>query len=134
MQVGMQVTISRQAIAQIVQHVASDPGCEVCGLLFGTVDRIVAVERTRNVAADPSRAFEIDPAVLIAAHRAAREGGPAVIGCYHSHPNGVGEPSDRDVAAASESMPVWVIVANDVLCGWHWKGDAFQKSEIKQLI
>ena len=32
--------------------------------------------------------LEIDPAKLIAALRAERGGGPAVVGCYHSHPRG----------------------------------------------
>ncbi len=55
----------------------------------------------RNVHPDPARHFEIDPQVLIDAHRAARSGGPRVVGYYHSHPNGLARPSAADSALAA---------------------------------
>lgn len=79
---------------------------------------VTAILPTRNVAADPSRLFEIDPAVLLAAHRAARNGGPQVIGHYHSHPNGRAEPSPRDAADAAPDGAVWIVVAAGRLSAW----------------
>ena len=63
-----------------------------------------------NVAAEPARAFELDPAVLIAAHRAARAGGDAILGHYHSHPGGDPQPSSCDAAAAAAGE-LWLVVA-----------------------
>ncbi len=85
---------------------------EICGLLFGTMHSIDAATPCANVAADPEASFEIDPVVLIAAHRAMRQGGPQLIGHYHSHPRGRSEPSMRDADAA---MPgdLWLILASD---------------------
>ncbi len=113
----MEIRLSSALVAQMLAHAAETPDVEVCGLLFGTVEEIVAVQPTRNVAANPATQFEIDPSALIAAHRAARMDGPAVAGCYHSHPNGVGEPSsvDRSLAKAGE---IWMIVAQGELSVW----------------
>ena len=90
----------------------------MCGLLFGTADAIAAVQPCRNVAADPSRWFEIDPAALLAAHRAARIGGPAIVGWYHSHPNGLAMPSPRDAASAAPDGMLWLIAAGGALRAW----------------
>lgn len=94
------VAISSQLLARLLAEAAASPTIEVCGLLFGADDQIDAALGCRNVAASPATAFEIDPAALIAAHRAMRAGGPRLIGHYHSHPTGMAEPSARDAAAA----------------------------------
>lgn len=83
---------------------------EICGLLFGTERTIEAVKPVENVAMDPSRRFEIDPAALIAAHRAQRHGGPTLIGHFHSHPTGLAEPSPRDEAEAAGDGALWLIL------------------------
>jgi proteasome lid subunit RPN8/RPN11 len=77
-----------------------------------------------NISADPATRFEIDPAVLIKAHKAARDGSPKIIGCYHSHPNGSAEPSMRD-AEAAENGSVWVVIAGDTLTAWQFGAEGF---------
>ena len=101
-------------LEQIVALAGADAH-EVCGLLLGTDDRIEAILPAANVAPDPARHFELDPSALIAAHRAARSGGPAIIGHYHSHPSGVAAPSATDAACAAPDGSLWLIVgAGDV--------------------
>lgn len=91
---------------------------EVCGLLLGRDRRIEAIGPAANVAPDPARHFELDPAVLIAAHRAARAGGLPVIGHYHSHPSGIAWPSATDAACASPDGSAWLIVAGEAARLW----------------
>jgi proteasome lid subunit RPN8/RPN11 len=79
--------------------------------LLGTAERIRAIRPAANVAAEPGRAFELDPAVLIAAHRAARAGGEAILGHYHSHPGGDPQPSACDAAAVGAAGELWLVVA-----------------------
>ena len=62
-------------LQQLLRHAGASPDAEVCGLLFGTRDRIDAVEPCENIAADPARTFEIAPKALIAAHRRPTAGG-----------------------------------------------------------
>lgn len=96
---------------------------EVCGLLLGDGACVLAIEPCRNVVADPACRFEIDPAALLAAHRQARGGGPAVIGCYHSHPGGRAEPSPRDAADAAPDGAIWLVAAGDRLTAWRAVAD-----------
>ncbi|WP_404370090.1 Mov34/MPN/PAD-1 family protein [Sphingomonas sp. MMS24-J45] len=107
----MALEISSTLLAGLLNEAANAPDREVCGLLFGTPDRVEAARSCRNVAPDPRTAFEIDPAALIAAHKAERGGGPAIVGCYHSHPNGAALPSPRDAASAPPDDALWLILA-----------------------
>ncbi|WCL53765.1 M67 family metallopeptidase [Gimibacter soli] len=85
---------------------------EACAMLLGTRDHIAGYVPSRNVTdADPARNFEIDPALLLRLHREAREGGPAIAGVWHSHPNGRPEPSDEDRARSVEPGWIWLITA-----------------------
>ncbi|WP_412034827.1 Mov34/MPN/PAD-1 family protein [Sphingomonas alpina] len=86
--------------------------------MFGTSERIEAAEPTANVALDPARRFEIDPAALFAAHRAARICGPQMIGHYHSHPSGLPIPSARDAEAAMGDGAYWLILTGDEAGLW----------------
>ena len=61
---------------------------------------------TANVATDPTRHFEVDPAALVAAHKGARSGGAQVIGYFHSHPNGLARPSATDAATSARDGAV----------------------------
>lgn len=95
-----------------------DRDVEICGLLLGDADYIEQVVPAANVASDPARRFEIDPAILLAAHRVMRNGGPCVIGHYHSHPNGKAAPSACDADMALPDGQFWLIIAAGVMRLW----------------
>jgi proteasome lid subunit RPN8/RPN11 len=107
----MQVAISSGLVERIVALAAAEPTLEVCGLVLGQGDAVADILPAPNVAEDPSRSFEVDPAVLFDAIRAARAGGPAVIGCYHSHPSGHALPSATDAAMIGRVGEYWLICA-----------------------
>lgn len=111
------------AIASDVRNTLLDAAArahprECCGLLLGQAGRILSAVPAANVAADPGRGFEIDPATLLRTHREARGVGQAVLGHYHSHPNGRAEPSPRDAARAVADGQLWLIVAAGTLTAW----------------
>jgi proteasome lid subunit RPN8/RPN11 len=97
---------------------AAEDAQEICGLLLGRDPVIGDIRPAANVAPDPFRHFEIDPAVLIAAHRDARSGGLPVMGHYHSHPSGRVEPSATDAASANPDGSLWLIVASGSATLW----------------
>lgn len=113
----MPVRISRVLLDAIISRAAASPALEVCGLLLGQGETVERIDHCDNVAVDPHIGFEVDPGALIAAHRAARTGGPRLLGHYHSHPNGIAVPSDRDRAAA-EPGRLWIIVAGHEATAW----------------
>jgi len=82
-------------------------------------DRVTAITPATNIAAHPEHRFEIDPAVLLAAYKAQRTGGPAILGHYHSHPTGQPIPSLTDAEMAEGRGEYWIIVGSDgAMQGW----------------
>ncbi|HVI98558.1 MAG TPA: M67 family metallopeptidase [Sphingomonas sp.] len=129
----MKARISRPVLQRIIADAAAFPGEEICGLLFGAPQCIDAAKPCANVAADRSDSFEIDPAALLAAHKAARAGGPRVVGHYHSHPNGLPRPSPRDVLAAAPDGAYWLIVGGGEARLWRARidGQGFDPVELE---
>jgi proteasome lid subunit RPN8/RPN11 len=107
----MKIGISRAVFDQIVTHAAENPSEEICGLLLGRAGSVEAILPAANVAAERTTMFELDPAMLFQAYRAARAGGPAILGHYHSHPNGSAVPSAADAAAAEPGL-LWLILGD----------------------
>jgi proteasome lid subunit RPN8/RPN11 len=91
---------------------------ECCGILRGEGDRVSALELAQNVAADPTRHFEIDPAALFSAAKDVRSGGIPVLGFFHSHPNGMAVPSPTDIAQAAPDKYIWLIIAAGAITAW----------------
>ncbi|MEH3106100.1 MAG: M67 family metallopeptidase [Sphingomonas fennica] len=120
----MTATIATGLVAELLAAAARRPDEEICGLLIGEGGDIRRALPAANVSPRPADSFEIDPAVLIAALRAERAGGPAVLGCYHSHPRGPAIPSPRDLAAA-EPGRLWLILAGDVARLWRRHAEDF---------
>ena len=118
----MVLEVTSELIATLVAQAAQAGDAECCGILLGQRDRIEQAMAAANVASDPSRHFEIDPAALVTAHRAARSGGPAVVGYYHSHPRGLPVPSDTDCEHASGDGRVWAIVGQGEVRFWRDDG------------
>jgi proteasome lid subunit RPN8/RPN11 len=105
-------------LATLREEAARAAPVEACGLLLGQGDHIRTATVTANVHPTPETHFEIYPAALIAAHRAMRAGGPALLGYWHSHPNGLARPSATDAAQASGDGKVWAIVASGEVTLW----------------
>lgn len=114
----MDVRISRSLLNRILHHAGAEPGREVCGLLLGTGGQVLDIMPAANVADDPAQRFEIDPAVLLGAMKAARTGGPQVIGHYHSHPSGTAQPSACDADLAAADGAYWMLVAGGEAALW----------------
>jgi proteasome lid subunit RPN8/RPN11 len=108
------LVLDRSQRARIAKAVRTAAPRECCGLIEGVLQddeaRTTAVHPVRNLAKAPDR-FEIDPAEHIRLLRQAREAGRAIIGCYHSHPNGRSEPSPYDQENASDDEFVWLIAS-----------------------
>jgi proteasome lid subunit RPN8/RPN11 len=102
---------------------------ECCGVLLGHGDRIEQALPAANVSERPDIRFEIDPVALLGAHKAARGGGPQVLGYYHSHPAGHPVPSATDCEHASGDRRIWAIVANDEIALWCDGPDGFEALE-----
>ncbi|WP_133364717.1 M67 family metallopeptidase [Qipengyuania sediminis] len=114
----MTVTVTSEVLAALLAEARAGGSHEVCGLLYGSENAIAAHCPCANVHPEPHHRFEIDPAALVGAHRAMREGGPRLIGYYHSHPAGPLEPSATDEALAAKDGMLWAIVGERRVTLW----------------
>ena len=94
------IRVTRRVLATIVAHAKAESPHECCGLLIGTPDSVMRAVPTANVAADPTRRYEIAPADYLKEIKRSRAEDLAVVGAYHSHPASPPEPSPTDVAEA----------------------------------
>ncbi|WP_443024960.1 Mov34/MPN/PAD-1 family protein [Sphingomonas sp. Leaf4] len=118
----MTPVFSSELLLALLHEGAASP-VERCGILRGEGARIVRADATANVAPDPARHFEIDPAALLAAHRDARGGGAGIAGWYHTHPGGRPDPSPTDAAQAAADGMLWLIVGHRTARLWRAVAD-----------
>ncbi len=125
---GMHIELTRDVIATLIEEARRAGELECCGLLLGAPGqdaRITQAHPAANVHSEPARHFEIDPMALIRAYRHAREGGPALLGFYHSHPNGHPRPSASDCEHAGGDGRVWAIIASGEVHLWRDTAQGF---------
>jgi proteasome lid subunit RPN8/RPN11 len=136
------VIISQATLNEIKAAALAAYPLECCGLLSGVRSstdtwRVMQAHPTRNVAVDPQRWFEVDPSTHLRLQRELRDAGQAVIGHYHSHPDGVPAPSAADLAAAQDPGLMWLIVAvsggQAAVSAYCFKGAGFAKLDLSIL-
>lgn len=120
----MALEVASAVLEALMSEAATAHPRECCGLLFGDEVAVTAHVPTPNVHPTPETHFEIDPQALIDAHRAMREGGPRLMGYYHSHPTGSAKPSATDRALATGDGMIWAIVGQGRVLLWRAGDDA----------
>ncbi|HET7086687.1 MAG TPA: M67 family metallopeptidase [Rhizomicrobium sp.] len=124
----MRVSLPPGLRRQILREAETAHPRECCGLLQGNRNGtdfcITALHPARNLAAAPDR-FDMEPKDQFDAYRSARRQGQAVIGCYHSHPNGSGVPSATDRAGAGEENFLWLIAAGESVNAFVYRDGSF---------
>lgn len=116
MSAGRALRIAPRDLARLEEEARKALPRECCGLLLGleATDgwQVTELVTSPNVApADRRDRFEIDPGVLIGVQKRLRAEGAAMIGIYHSHPNGRATPSETDLAQAWQTGKIWLIAA-----------------------
>jgi proteasome lid subunit RPN8/RPN11 len=110
----MKLSLPRPLRERIAEAARAAFPRECCGLIEGWRQdgfvQAMALHPARNIA-DRCDRFEIHPEDHFAALRKARARGRAVVGCYHSHPNGSPFPSATDRDGAGEEDFLWLIAA-----------------------
>lgn len=104
------LALSRRAADALRAEAERALPAECCGVLAGAEGLVTEVLPVANAADDARARYEMDPAELWAARRAARERGLDVVGFYHSHPTTEPVPSARDVSRAYYPDAVYAIV------------------------
>src|SRR3982751_6570750 len=106
------ITLLRAHLEEMYAHAREMSPAECCGLVGGALEgRARSVYRLRNVAHDPTVAYEAAPEELFAAQRLMRERGEQILGIYHSHPRSSDPaPSETDVRLAYYPSATYFII------------------------
>ncbi len=115
----MKLVIASEMLRELQLAAVEAMPKECCGLLFGDDGCVSGYELAVNVAENPEMHFEIDPSALIAAERAVRDGEPAILGYFHSHPAGEVSPSITDAESAAPDGRIWLILNGSDAMAWH---------------
>ncbi|HXX71053.1 MAG TPA: M67 family metallopeptidase [Candidatus Acidoferrum sp.] len=105
------IRIRRDLLKQLLEHAEREPLGECCGLLGGERGVITVGIPAKNVASDPAKNYEIEPAEIVRMMREFRTRELDFLGIYHSHPTGENRPSVRDIELAYYSEAVYVILS-----------------------
>lgn len=117
----MALSLGTNQLAAIAEHALAAYPEECCGLLLG--DRVLhgsqvaVVVPVENHYAEPSRGFELAAGAVACALAQQRRGGRAVVGIYHSHPDGAALPSRRDEREAWPGWSYLIVPVTDGGCG-----------------
>ena len=110
------LTLSKQQVDEITDHVDSHMPLEACGLLVGKNGRVEKVLFVQNQAQSPVR-FVMDPYEQLKAFNWIDENGLDLLGIFHSHPAGPETASPTDISEAAYEV-VHVICSRT---GAQWK-------------
>lgn len=123
------IVIPRAHYDEIIDLARESGELEICGILGGHHDPnrsvVESVHPTANAAAHPRTRYEIDPEKQLSLIEEIEARGQAVVGYYHSHPNGPPRPSATDAEQATWDGYSYVIVSMDgepYVGSWRWDG------------
>lgn len=101
--------ISRDLVAEIVDHARQEAPNECCGMVAARDGQAVAVHRATNAAASPLR-YEIEPHDQYRIEMAIDDDGLDLGAIYHSHTRSEPYPSQTDVNLAFHPHAMYLIV------------------------
>ena len=132
------LVLSRDVYDDLVTHAREGAPEEVCGILGGEFgdeeSRAVDGHRTENAASAPRTEYAVDPEEQFAVMETIEDADRAVVGFYHSHPQGPPVPSQTDRTQATWADYSYVIVSLDgahpYVGSWRWTGESFKQEAV----
>ncbi|WJW75939.1 M67 family metallopeptidase [Thiohalobacter sp. IOR34] len=103
--------LPRTLVNRLLSQAQQSAEIEVCGLIGRDAEGRLHVYPVPNVAREPGRLFQMDPAGQIDAMRRMREGGESLFAIYHSHPHAPAEPSATDLQEAAYPEALYLIIS-----------------------
>ena len=132
--------LSARTRADLERWVRAGYPDETCGLLVGLeqagLTRVRRAVQARNLVVERARdRYDLDPRDHLAADRAAREQGLAIVGIWHSHPDHTAAPSETDRAAAWEGWSYLILSVGSAgledLRSWRLSGGEFRQEDVR---
>lgn len=103
--------LPRQIVNGILSLAQSKTDQEVCGLISQDKNQNMTLIPIPNIAKDPEKFFEMDPASTIKAMKNIRENDSVLFAIFHSHPHTPAQPSKTDIEQAGYPEALYLIVS-----------------------
>jgi proteasome lid subunit RPN8/RPN11 len=113
------LSLTKEQLQQMIDHVASQSPLEACGLLAGRNSKVEAVIEVTNQARSEVR-FEMQPVEQLKAFEWIEANGLELVGIFHSHPAGPETVSPTDVAESA--YDVAHVILSRVNGAWQARG------------
>jgi [CysO sulfur-carrier protein]-S-L-cysteine hydrolase len=104
------VQISRELMAEMIQHALAGRPNEACGLLAGTPTRATRFYPATNTEASPVR-YLMDPKEQLHIMQDIEDRGWILLGIFHSHTRSAARPSQTDVTYAYYPDTLYIIAS-----------------------
>jgi proteasome lid subunit RPN8/RPN11 len=127
------IRIQTGVLKSLIDDARQDPKRECCGFLAGRAGTITRAYPAENVAINPATNYEVATKEIVHLTRAIREYGLEMLGIYHSHPNGKGEPSVTDVATVGYPDVAYFIVSPVVDVGAPVRAFSIRDGKVAEL-
>jgi proteasome lid subunit RPN8/RPN11 len=108
---GAELVLPRKLVNQVLTHVQQHEHSETCGLISAADGIPAHYYAVKNIAAEPSTRFEMDPRQQIAAMKHMREHDEDLFAIVHSHPESPPIPSAPDIQEAGYPDACYIIVS-----------------------
>lgn len=126
--------------AELRRHLEAAYPREGCGVLLGEAAdgerRVTALEPSENRWPDRDDRYRVDPGVLRRLLEAEEDGGPRILGFYHSHPDAAPEPSSTDREYAWPWYHYLIVPVEDGRAGpgraWELEEGAFAERRLRE--
>ena len=103
--------LPRKLVNQVLTHAQQHEHSESCGLISASNGSPAHYYAVKNIAADPSTRFEMEPKQQIAAMKHMREHDEDLLAIVHSHPESPPIPSATDMQEAGYPEAYYIIVS-----------------------
>lgn len=105
------IHLSRKITTQLLHLAQLSPELEICGLISSKHGVAYRCYPINNSADQPQHRFLLDAAQQISAMRQMREQGEDLFAIYHSHPSAPALPSAIDLAMATYTDALYLIIS-----------------------
>jgi len=103
--------LPRNIVNGILTLAQSKTEQEVCGLISQDASQKMRLIPIANIATEPKKFFEMDPASTINAIKSIRESDSELFAIFHSHPHSPAYPSKTDIEQAGYPEALYLIVS-----------------------
>ena len=105
------IQIHAAVLQSLIDNARRNPRVECCGFLAGREGIITHAFPAENIAANRATSYEVATKEIVHLMRKIRAASLEMLGIYHSHPNGRGEPSETDIATVGYPEVAYFIIS-----------------------